>query len=458
MSNWYVVINSESKGPYTAEQIKQLLQSNQINQDTLIHTDVSKTPVALKSVKEFQTQSQSNLIDEQGLCPVCGYFAGALFTCPRCGARVEKRISLRIIKIGAVVGSIIGIILLWIAAYAKQPLLVNIGDIDEKMNGALVKIVGKVVSYEEMTDKNSLRMKIDDGTGQMSVSAFNKLAQLKKVFKENMPALGDKIEVIGSLSETQKFGLSMFLSVPERLKIVEKYQIKEPAIEELKKENVGDIVKLKVFVSSYEKRTTKKGTVLNIFTLSDKTGSISMTIFDKEMEKIPAETKELLLGKGNELEMVVTIDEYRGALQAKIVDYTKVKKIGTVDIERVEKVLENTSAAKQSSEKQEAAQPAEEIKEYTFAEIKDSDIGKKYKFEATVKFCDQKKKGMIVTLDDGSGKNMKLMIWDNVKGRIKNGDKIKKGATITGIFEISEFKNKPQLAIKNPNDIKVKSN
>ncbi|HOK41101.1 MAG TPA: OB-fold nucleic acid binding domain-containing protein [bacterium] len=463
--NWYISLNSNIEGPYTTEQIKEFYKTGKINNDTYVLKEGTTDWKSFGMTPEFQTKQQnvnqqkiqninpSNVVDEEGLCPTCGYFAGSLLACPRCGASVNKKISLVLVKKISVIGSIIGIILLWYAAYLKQPITVNIGDIDEKMNGAFVRIEGKIIAYEENKEKNSLRMKIDDGTGIINISAFNKLDALKKIFKDRMPGIGDKVEIVGSINETQKFGISMFLSVPERLKIIEKFDLKEVELGKLTRKNVGDIVKIVAVVSSYDKRTTRKGTVLHSYVLRDKTGKIGLTLFDKAIANLPEETKSLF-NVGNKLELIIRIGEYRGELQAEIVDFSKIVKVGEENVEEMKKEegKEEESTEKEESKKEE---PKEEIKENTVGNLKKSDVGKTYKFKLEVITLSKKSKGTLLKLKDENGDEIEMMVWDSLSNRISNFDKLKSGSQIEGKFEVSEYRNKLQLKIKEAEDLKI---
>ncbi|MEW6557178.1 MAG: OB-fold nucleic acid binding domain-containing protein [Elusimicrobiota bacterium] len=382
------------------------------------------------------------IVDEEGLCPTCGYFAGSLLTCPRCGARVEKRISVKFVKIASIIGSILGVILLWYAAHLKQPKQIHIEDIDERMSGAYIKVVGKVVSYVEDTTKNSLKIKLDDGTGQINIYGFNKLAQFKKIHKDNLPELGDLVEIAGTVSESQKFGTTLFMPVPERFKVLQKLQIKEYTLADIKSDLIGEIVKIKVFISSYEQRTTKKGTILHSFVLSDETGSINMVLFDSAMTKISTETKNLLSEKNAELEMLVKISEYRDTLQANLFDYTKIKKVGTVDIKAVQDKL--------------WTQKIKQTKTIKFNKLTKKDINSSYFFSGTIRDIRAIRKGMVVTIDDGSDE-LSVVVWDTLKDKIKGFSHLEEDAKISGIFQIGEYKNELQLKIVQAEDVKIEA-
>jgi len=47
------------------------------------------------------------------------------------------------------------------------------------------------------------------------------------------------------------------------------------------------------------------------------------------------------------------------------------------------------------------------------------------------------------------------MIWENMAEKINGFDDIKNGSKISGEFEVSSFKDKLQLKIKNADSIKI---
>lgn len=393
----------------------------------------------------------------RGACPSCGYYVGVGPTCVRCGARIERRIEIRLIRVGSIVGSFIGIVALWFAAYYKQPQQVRVDAVTEMMNGALVKISGKVSSYDENHEKNTLRMKIDDGTGEISVSAFNKLSNFKRVLGDNMPALGDEVDVVGTLNVTQKFGTSMFLSVPDRVKLIKKYEMRAAHIGELTKQNVGDVVRLHAHVASYETRSTRSGAVLHAIVLDDGTGTLDMTIFDAAMAKIPDETKKMLTESGRELEMAVKIGEYRGKLQADLVDAGGVKNIGAASASAPSAPAVSTAHAE--AKPQEPAKPERSYRpskgHKKISELSESDAGTVYDFDAEIISVDSRGKGTLVGINDGSG-DLKMMIWNDLSGVISGFDQLKVGAKLSGSFVVDDFRGHLQLKIEDPRKVRIK--
>ncbi len=404
--------------------------------------------------------------DARGACPACGYFVGAGPTCVRCGARIARRISVRLIRVISVVGSIVGVVALWFAAYSKQPHEVRVGSVDEMMNGALVKISGKVTAADENRDKNTLRLKVDDGTGEITASAFNKLSQFKKVLGDRMPGVGDEIELVGTLNVTQKFGVSMFLSVPDRVKVLNKYTVKSVRIGDLTKENVGDMVALRARVASYDQRSTRSGMVLHAIVLADATGTIDMTLFDADVSKLPDETRKLLTEQGPDLDLTIKIGEYRGRIQAELVNPSAVIVAGgpaTVASAPVSKPAPPEPAAAPVSQPPQASSapasksppPAVSKGPKKIGEIESANVGNVYDIAADVVSVSEREKGTLVTVSDGTGE-IKMMIWKDQSAKISGFDQLKMGVKISGPFKIDEFHGHVQLKVDAPERISIK--
>ncbi|MBU1694843.1 MAG: hypothetical protein KJ726_05365 [Verrucomicrobia bacterium] len=153
-------------------------------------------------------------------CANCGQFVGALTRCPRCGARVEKRMSVRLFRYAALALGTIGLGLLYLMAIHRELPVVRIGDIKPTMNFAYVRVIGTVAGdpriFKEAGKVRSLRFTVDDGTGEISVTAYRAQAAAL-VEQRKIPSSGDHVEVAGSLSMTADDDVIMRLQVPEHL-------------------------------------------------------------------------------------------------------------------------------------------------------------------------------------------------------------------------------------------------
>lgn len=153
-------------------------------------------------------------------CPSCGRFVGALSRCPHCGARVSKRLSLRVFRYAALLLGTVGLWLLYLMATHREIPLIKIGDVKPTMNMAYVRVAGVISSDARMFKEGgrirSMRFMVDDGTGELSVNVYSVQAQTLAE-AGRVPRLGDRVEVAGSLSVSADDNIVMRLQVPEQL-------------------------------------------------------------------------------------------------------------------------------------------------------------------------------------------------------------------------------------------------
>lgn len=153
-------------------------------------------------------------------CPKCGHFVGALTRCPNCKARVPKRMSVRAVRMAAIVLGVVGLFLLYLMARHREIPLVRIADIQPMMNFAYVRIEGTVSGdarlYREGDRVRSLRFFVDDGTGEIPVTVYR--AQAQTLLEEDrIPRAGDRVEAAGSLSVSADDNIQLRLQVPSQL-------------------------------------------------------------------------------------------------------------------------------------------------------------------------------------------------------------------------------------------------
>ncbi|RME83483.1 MAG: hypothetical protein D6785_06675, partial [Planctomycetota bacterium] len=82
--------------------------------------------------------------DPESTCPSCGAFVGAYVQCPRCGADIDKRMTIKAIKWSAILISTVGLLFVYLWGVATQIPPIKVKDIEPTMNFAYVKIKGKV--------------------------------------------------------------------------------------------------------------------------------------------------------------------------------------------------------------------------------------------------------------------------------------------------------------------------
>jgi len=254
-------------------------------------------------------------VSDEAKCPSCGRFVGPYETCPHCQASLHKRMSLILVKRIAVIGSLVGLVMMWYASKMKEIPVVQISSITERMNNALVEVAGTITVARFDETKNNFSYTLNDPTGKIKLNGFNALSEFKKFFGDNMPQEGDKIRVAGQLNISEKFGVGMFVKNPRRIIITEKYLVSEKKIKDITVNDAKKSFRLRVTVEDVEREFSVGKSV----TVSDGTGSISLTIFNSDFDRITdTATKENLLLPGAEFNMIASVDSYRGSVQLKL--------------------------------------------------------------------------------------------------------------------------------------------
>jgi tRNA(Ile2) C34 agmatinyltransferase TiaS len=263
---------------------------------------------------------------EGTLCPSCGKFVGAYEKCPYCGTELKKRMSIIFFKRAALVLAIGGLALLWFTATMIKIPVVRIGNINARMNNAVVEVQGKVMKVS-MTGRDGVAFDVDDGSEQVRAQAFRGLSKMRAL--GNVPQVGDEVSVVGSIQITEKYGTSLMINIPSRVKVtpakVERIPIGGVTLENQKKlvEVVGEIVSVR-----------QSGG--NIFlSIGDTTGVTDVPLFKSDLERV--KDREAISTIGKELRVVGTIDEYRGKPQIKIRDVEKIEilKDDTIPTEKI---------------------------------------------------------------------------------------------------------------------------
>ena len=133
------------------------------------------------------------------VCPKCGRFVGAAATCPYCGSKAGKRMSLVALRWAAVLLSTVGLVLLYFMARTREPETVRIGDIETTMNFGLVRLSGEV-QYDARPFKNGNGMSFGVSDGSGSIVVFVDPAQRKAMADGDLvPRRGDGIDFVVQL-------------------------------------------------------------------------------------------------------------------------------------------------------------------------------------------------------------------------------------------------------------------
>jgi len=261
---------------------------------------------------------QKELLNEV-LCPGCGKFVGAYEKCPYCGTEMKKRISIIFFKRAALVLAFGGLALLWFTATRMAPPLIEIGLVDEKdprsarYNNAVVEVRGTVESVRT-TGRDGISFEVADGTGSIKAQAFRGRSEMKK--SGNIPRVGDRVSVIGSVQLTDKFGTSLMINIPEKVKVTRAKTEKLP-IEKITLDEKGKLVEV-----TGEIVVARKAGEDIFLTIGDTTGVIEVPLFARNIKWV--RDKERFSTVGNEITVIGAVGEYRGKPQINVRDVDEI--------------------------------------------------------------------------------------------------------------------------------------
>jgi RecJ-like exonuclease len=228
-----------------------------------------------------------------------------------------------------------GLALLWFTATHIKIPVVRISDINARMNNAVVEVKGKVTKVST-SGRDGIFFTVDDGSGEVRASAFRGLEKMRET--GNVPVVGDEVSVVGNVQVTERYGTSLMINIPTRVKVTPK-ALEEITIDKVTLANkgkavevVGEIVAIKRF-----KTTT-------ILVIGDATGTTDSPIFGNEIGRIKDVDKVIRVG--NEIKLKGSVDEYRGRPQIKARDVAEIEvlkkdTIPTKDIPGYEKIRED---------------------------------------------------------------------------------------------------------------------
>lgn len=250
------------------------------------------------------------------VCGKCGFFVGALTRCPNCGARVPKRMSVMATRYAALLMAVLGLGLLYLMAIHRTVPLMKVSDIRPTMNFAYVRVAGKVSGdvrvYKKGDRISSLRFFVDDGTGEIPVTAYRSQAETLAQ-QDKLPRAGDQIEVAGSLAVMADDNIQMRLQVPDQL-LLRRSETAVTRLGDVGPDLVGKTIVIEGSIGDV--KPPRAGTRMPwAVVVEDGTGSRTVTFW----EDIYAGIKDKInLASGERVRMRVAVDTYKDALQLKL--------------------------------------------------------------------------------------------------------------------------------------------
>ncbi|MCL7454381.1 MAG: OB-fold nucleic acid binding domain-containing protein, partial [Anaerolineae bacterium] len=326
--------------------------------------------------------------------------------------------AVRVFKVASLLLAGVGLaILLFVARRSGSPAY-EIGALTGTMNWAYIRIEG-IASQQPSHDvgDGSVRFWLQDGSGEILVVAYRTQAQ-ELLARGLLPVMGDRVTLEGTLRVREDFRY-LVVDVPEAVDV----QPPTPIDLTIGQVNTGlryQAVRLRGVIR--DDRTPYEG--LRILTVRDTTGKIDVTV---SQEPSAAGGRVPVLHVGQSVQVVGTVDEYRGVAQVSVGRASDLVILG----------------------EELAVAPARRIVELTAG-----DVGQMISVEGTVTRVDPFSAGVKCTLSDGEGL-VTLLMWQDFYDGLADASLLEEGATVRVQGEVSEYRGELEVVPELPADVQV---
>ena len=368
------------------------------------------------------------------LCPSCGqdvgqHDAGPSEACPHCGAQesdgresgaqMTQRLPIRALKIVAVVIAIVGLAGLWLVATRSEVPLVPIGQVGATMNMAYVRVAGRCTSTPTYDPEGGyLSFWVEDETGEILVSAYR--GETEQIMDQGrMPALGDLIEVAGTLRIRDEDFASLTINVPEALGVTRQEAVYR---------DIGAIAPedqfLRVRVQGQVRDVYSPYTGLTLITLRDATGAILVAVSDGlvALSGVPLDVRV-----GQSVAVTACVTLYRGTPQ---LVPASVREIVPLD------------------------RPVAVAAERATGGLTDGDVGQLVAVRGKVGEVREFAAGVRATVDDGSGA-ITLLLWQDIYDQLPPSPALAGGAEVHVQGAVRQYKGELELVPEAAVDVRV---
>ncbi len=351
-------------------------------------------------------------------CPSCGRFVGPQSVCPYCGARVSRRLSLRVFQYGAAALALCGLFLLWVSARSADIPVVRVQDVGSAMNWAYVKMRGTVVR-QPAYDAGSgyLRFWLDDGSGEIMVAAYRNESRAL-IEAGRAPTIGDVVTVEGTLKIQEDF-TSLTLNVPEHV-LVERPAPVEVTIGEMGLERLYQ----KVSIRGQVREVKQPYDGLTILTVRDETGEIDVT-YTADLVLLSGEPA--VVSPGDAVRVRGAVSLYGETVQ--------------ITLDAADGLALLPGAVEIAAGK-------------SIAGIAADDVGRMVQVEGAITEVAWMSAGQKFTLDDGTAQ-IALVLWQDVIDGLLDRADLRVGAWLRVRGIVTEYKGEIELAPELPLDVEI---
>jgi DNA/RNA endonuclease YhcR with UshA esterase domain len=225
------------------------------------------------------------------------------------------RISVRVFRYAAVLLATIGLGALYLMATHREIPIVEIGSIEPTMNFAYVRVEGNVTEEARVNREGghirSVRFVVDDGTGEIPVTAFRAKGQ-ELVDADLLPSVGDHVLVTGSLSvSAERVGL--WLQSPRQL-VIERAQVVKVLLGEISDSDLGSTVMVEGRITSVvpPRQDTRRPWVI---VLQDASGKQEVSFWQDVYDVLG---NKVQFAPGSHVRATVAVGSFRGKVQLRL--------------------------------------------------------------------------------------------------------------------------------------------
>ena len=349
-------------------------------------------------------------------CPSCGRFVGPYDACPHCGATLDRRASIRFLKLAALALALGGLAFLWLLATRTAPPTLQIGQANAMMNLAYVRVEGRVTrppSFDPDTDY--LSFWLADDTGELRVSVYRDETR-EIVDLGRVPALGDRVAVEGTLRVREDF-IALTLAAVDTLEI-SRAKVEDRAIGHI---TAADQF-ARVRVRGQVRAVSSPYTGLTLAALRDDTGEIELALAD-DVLALSGETPALTVGQP--VEVIAPVSLYKDTPQLSLAHPADLAPLDA---------------------------PLVIAAQTDISRIDGTDAGQWREVSGQVMQVAPFASGVKYTLDDGNGE-MTLLLWQSVYDQLADPGALAVGATLRVQGEVAEYRGELEIVPELPADV-----
>ena len=344
-------------------------------------------------------------------CPSCGREVDSRVTCPHCGANLQRRLTIGLFGLLAILLAVGGLAMLYAVAVNTPIPAIRIGQIQAAMNYAYVRIEGHVARLPTFNpDSESLTFWVEDGTGRLPVSAFRSEARAL-IQSDRVPSLGDRVSVEGLLRVREDVPW-LTLNSADALSL-ERVMANAPA-RDLSSILASDAATA-VTVRGQARAVREPFGGLRLITLRDGSGEIDVAI-EAGLESFGAPPPQVKVGDSIEVTGIVTLFEETPQITLTRGDGLSV-----------------------------LSEPVAIAESVPIRRLGDDDIGRWVRVQGIIARIAPFSAGVKFTLSDAQGQDVSLLLWQDVFETLPDTEDWQIGAEVMAQGAVNSFRGELEI-------------